>query len=46
LGLAVGGLAVGGLPVGAGLGVGAGGAVCAACPGAAPVRVTRAGFGV
>lgn len=33
----------GALPVGAGLGMGA---VCAACPGAAPVRVTRAGFGV
>ncbi len=35
-----------GLPVGVGLGVGAGGAACAVCLGAAPVRVTRAGFGL
>ncbi len=28
------------------MGVGAGGAACAACPGAAPVRVARAGFGL
>ncbi len=35
-----------GLPEGAGLGVDTAGAVFAACPGAAPVRVTRAGFGL
>ncbi len=35
-----------GLQVGVGLGVGAGGAACAVCLGAAPARVTRAGFGL
>ncbi len=37
---------MGALPVGVGLGVGAGGAACAVCLGAAPARVTRAGFGL